>query len=143
VSGPAIGFQTAHAIIGKRLNRSSHSLGEFACESRREHADVVPTIPQRRYLDGKDIESVVQILTELSIPDGLLKCPTVWRKVASVCETSLTSCKSRSSGSLCPMISSQLSSSFISSLKYSVSTVRERILCSASSRSFTFRRISV
>ena len=67
VTGPAIGFQPAEAIFGKRLDRSSHSLGKFSGKSRRRAGDIVAPLAQRRHVDREHVEPIVEILAELAL----------------------------------------------------------------------------
>lgn len=66
IAGPGIAGQKLFGLGCDGVDLLAFRLGEAGQEMPRQHHDVFTAFPQRRDIDRKDVEAVIQILAELT-----------------------------------------------------------------------------
>src|SRR6266851_6493667 len=75
VPRPRIPLEGSHGFRRNRLDRLSHAAAEGLHKMHYKRGNVFPALTQRRQQDGEDIQTIVEITTELTARDHLDQIP--------------------------------------------------------------------
>ena len=71
IPGPSVIAQASHGFLADSLDAFADAHGELVDQEMDEQRDVLLAIPQRRQMDGEDVETIVQVLAERLLADRL------------------------------------------------------------------------
>ncbi len=67
VAGPVIALEDVHGRVRERRSRLAGLVGDLAREVAGQQKDVVPPLPERRQIQGDDVDPEVEVLAELPL----------------------------------------------------------------------------